>query len=548
MSDARNALFVRLLRPHARSVVVCIGLMAAESLVSLAVPWYLGGLAGRALHGQLGASLELVVALSAFLMAQACLRFAASNMAGRLSSRILLGLKLELFSRLIYLPWSVLQRYRHGELVALLTHEVAQLSGFLGTTLLRFLPLALMLAGAVAFMVRVDSMLTIFAIAVVPVIYGVTRAVGRRLRPLGRELQRADADAVAIADECLRQSQLVKSFGQEAFEVGRLRSKLGAVQLLSDQEHQLSSALEPTVQLLAAMSLMAALATLGSTGAAMGRDGADIIRFLLYGVMIARPISALAGFFGQTQLALGHLEHVARVMEQPIETEELGHQNWQPSNGAIEFRDIWFSYPQCDSLLKGVSLSVAGGQTIAICGPNGAGKSTLSYLLTRLLKPCQGSIAIDGVDVAEIDPHVLRKHVVVVSQRIQLMSGTVRDNIVYGLPSVSQALIEAMAAIAQAHEFIRQLPEGYETKIGDDGFRLSGGQRQKLALARALVRRPKILLLDEATSMYDEQSEAEFVAQARVALSDCTLLIITHRRATLALADEVVHIVNGQAA
>jgi subfamily B ATP-binding cassette protein MsbA len=217
-----------------------------------------------------------------------------------------------------------------------------------------------------------------------------------------------------------------------------------------------------------------------------------------------------------------------------------------PVKGDIEFRGVSFGYGGRPPALDKVDLKVAAGETIAIIGTNGAGKSTLGHLLLRLNQPSAGQILIDGIDTAAVSLASLRRQIGVVPQHVLLFNASVRDNIAYGRPDPSLAEIEAAAAAARADAFIARLPRGYDTLIGDRGVRLSGGQRQRLALARALLKDPPILILDEATAMFDPAGEAEFLQACKDVLKRRTVLLITHRPASLAVADRIVRMEQGR--
>ena len=208
-------------------------------------------------------------------------------------------------------------------------------------------------------------------------------------------------------------------------------------------------------------------------------------------------------------------------------------------------RDLHFAYPGRAPALKGLSLRIAAGETVALTGPNGAGKSTLAHLLMRLMDPTQGTITIDGADIAQVTLPSLRRQIGVVPQHVLLFNGSVNDNIAYGLPGATPEAVQAAARAAQADAFISALPQGYDTLVGDHGVRLSGGQRQRIALARALLKDPAILILDEATAMFDPEAERSFITDCHDALAQRTVILITHRPASLALADRVLRLEAG---
>jgi len=273
---------------------------------------------------------------------------------------------------------------------------------------------------------------------------------------------------------------------------------------------------------------------------------ADLVSFLLYAMLLARPVASLADVYGRTQTTRGALGRLLDALDQVPEPPPNAGITLPPVKGRLTFDHVSFGYPGRPLALDDVNLQIAAGETIAIVGPNGAGKSTLAHLLMRLHLPGSGTIAIDGHDIAAVSLDSLRRQIGVVPQHVLLFNASVRDNIAYGRLDPSLADIEHAAGLARAHDFIVELPQGYDTLVGDRGVRLSGGQQQRLALARALLKDPPILVLDEATAMFDPQGEIEFLEGARDALAGRTVLLITHRPASLAVAGGVVRMEGGR--
>jgi ATP-binding cassette subfamily B protein len=241
----------------------------------------------------------------------------------------------------------------------------------------------------------------------------------------------------------------------------------------------------------------------------------------------------------------GALERLSAVLTELPEPVTAQGQPLPPVRGEIDFQAVRFAYPGRPVALDGISLHIRAGETIALTGANGAGKSTLAHLLMRLMAPASGRILIDGIDIASVSLASLRGQIGVVPQHVLLFNGSVFDNIAYGLPDSTPEAVMAAARAAQAHEFITRLPQGYDSVIGDQGIRLSGGQRQRIALARALLKDPPILVLDEATAMFDPEGEKSFIADCHDTLAQRTVILITHRPASLALADRVLRLESG---
>ncbi|HCU53925.1 MAG TPA: ABC transporter ATP-binding protein [Gammaproteobacteria bacterium] len=517
-------------------------LMLAESSVALVVPWLGGHLAQEMLSKTDTAPLAMTILFGLLIVfaLQAILKFANSYTLSRCAERILADLRIRVYDHLQALPLAFYHQHRRGEILALLTNDVPRLSGYISGTLLTVVPLLLVLAGAVLLMFRIDARLAGVVVILIPLFYLLLKVLGRRLRPLASQIQEAHAGALAVAEENLDMLPAIKSFTRELRESERYRQQVDRILHLTTDERRIAAALGPALQFLAAGGIVLVLWLMSEQ--MQNRSPAEMVSFLLYAGLLTRPVSALADLYGQTRQARGALERLRQVLtESPEPLRHTGHE-LPAVRGDIDFRDVGYAYPGRPPVLQHFNLHVQAGETVAITGANGAGKSTLAHLLMRLHEPDSGQIQIDGVDIAGASLASLRRQIGVVPQHVLLFNGSVRDNIGYGRDEADAAAIEHAATLAQAHDFILNLPDGYDTLVGDQGVRLSGGQRQRLALARALLKNPPILILDEATAMFDPEGEKEFIEHCRETLRERTVLLITHRPASLALADRVVRL------
>jgi subfamily B ATP-binding cassette protein MsbA len=535
--------------PYRRDLAAGVLLMLGESAAALAVPWLGARLAGSLLENDTGSAPDLRLLLAAMLAlfaAQALLKFGNTYLLGGTSERIVADLKIRLYDHLQSLPMGFFHQRRQGDTLALLTHDTYIISGFISGTALGVLPLLFTVAGALLLMFRTNPFLAGLAALLIPLFYLLIKLLGRGIRPLARQLQEAHATAIAIAEENLGMLPAIKTFTQEPRESSRWRGQVEHIVQLSAQERRVYAALGPSVQFIAAAAIVLVLWLAQQELGGGALTVPELVGFLLYGQLLTRPVSGLADVYGQTQQMRGALARLLDVLAEEPESFWETDKVLPKLAGEIEFRAVSFAYPGRPEALSRVDLRVMAGETVALTGPNGAGKSTLAHLLLRLIAPAEGGIFIDGVDIGSISLRSLRGQIGVVPQHVLLFSASVRDNIAYGRSEPTQDEIEAAARGARAHDFIMRLPQGYDTLIGDRGVRLSGGQQQRLALARALLKDPPILILDEATAMFDPQGERDFIVECHELLKTRTVILITHRPASLALADRVLCLEHGR--
>jgi len=400
----------------------------------------------------------------------------------------------------------------------------------------------LVLVGAFILMARIDGTVAFLVAVLIPIFFLILKLLGKGIRPVSSALVQKQADTLAIAEENLGLLPLIKSFTRESTESSRFQQQTAGVLQLRTQQLKLQAILSPTLQLLSSAGILLIL-WVSSEHLLQGQLSIpELVSLLLYGLLFARPISSLANLYGQVQQARGASDRLLQIFSEAAEPEDTQQVEMPPMKGEIQFRDVRFHYSAGSDVFRNLNLHIKAGETLAVTGNNGIGKSTLLHLLMRFADPTEGSIEIDGVDIRNVTLSSLRQQIGLVAQHVLLADGSIEENIRYGNPDAQRPAIEAAARAAHAHGFISELPEGYQTKIGEQGVRLSGGQRQRIALARALLSDPAILLLDEATAMFDAEGEQHFIQECRELLHTRTVILITHRPASLQLADRVVEL------
>jgi ATP-binding cassette, subfamily B, bacterial len=489
----------------------------------------------------------LAIMIIGLLAVTAALRALSALLYARTAQTILADLRQMVFNHMLALPLPWHQRQERGSLMALATLEIERLGHFVTGTLVSLLPLLLTAGGATVLMFRIDPALALLVPLLVPAFYVMTRVLGRLLRGLAQRIQAEHAATTTRVETMLELVPALKSFTAEPAERRTHAEGVARLKALSLREARIYAVMDPAIQFAVSASAVILIVLAGQRFQSGQMGPAEMISFLMYVALLVRPVSQLASVYGQVQTARGTLTRLQGVLSEPAEAPAAGGP-YPRVRGDIRFDNVTFAYPERGAALHGLSFHVRAGETVALTGANGAGKSTAVSLLLGFQHPAEGCILLDGHDIGTLAPDHLRHAIGYVPQTRYLRNATVRDNILFGHPDADQSRIAAAARIAQAHDFITALPEGYDTVIGDRGVRLSGGQQQRIALARALLRNPPILVLDEATSMYDLDGEAAFIAQCRGALAGRTVILITHRPASLALADRVLRLEDGRIA
>lgn len=522
-----------------------LGLICLVTLLSagatLVVPWLAGQLLGG-LMGEVDVSVGQTLAMLVIaLLSSAFLRVGVAILSATASGRILAGLRRDAYEHVQSISIQSHEQSELGDLLSLVTTEVRILSNFLTRTLANIPSNLATGAGAMVLLLLIDPVMALVLPVLVPAIIVLNKLTGRRLRTLARKARRAEVEVFSQAQSDLEMLSAIKSYAREDDYSRRYNKALENAREATLSQAKLSAFIGPIMGLVVALIAVGIL-FIGATEipGSEAHSAGELLSFLLYAALLTAPANQMARIYGEFQVASGTLTRLSEVLDLPAEEGYSVKDRALDTMGAISFEDIHFSYPGRDKVLNGLSLEIAAGEVVALTGENGVGKSTLVRLLLRFYEPQAGRIRLDGKDIRELNVQRLRRQVGYVPQRALLFDGSIKDNITMEAPNALQESIIAAAKLSGADDFVQGLPEGYDTLIGDKGVRLSGGQRQRIALARALFADPPIYVFDEATSMYDMPSEAAFVEACVKSLKGRTIIVITHRPATLALADRVL--------
>ncbi len=536
------------LRPYRRGVIASFAFATLAIIASVAIPRLVGAAIDRIAHHDRGSLTWLAIGIAIAALVRLVLSIARRLIAGRVSLGVEYDIRERLYSHLLSLEIGFFDHQQTGQLMSRATVDLQSVRFFLGYGLVFIAQSALTLVLAAVIMLSIDPLLAALALSPTPLIILSAARYGRVSRPALQEVQQRIAELTAEAEENISGVRVVKAFAREQRQLARFRDATGRVFDQAMLSTRLQATYNPLIGFLPNLGL-AVILFVGGRQVIHGTISAGTFTaFYAYLLMLISPMRTLGVMLGASQRATASGARLFEILDrQPRLTVPADAIPLPAGPGRVELDDVTLTFEGTRRpALRHVDLLVEGGRTVALVGATGSGKSALVSLIPRLYDPSAGRVLIDGVDVRRVRPEALRREIAVVTDDPFLFSATVHENIAYARPEASRAQVQEAAERAQAAGFIAELPEGYDTLVGERGLTLSGGQRQRLAIARALLTDPRVLILDDATSSVDASTEQQIKRALRELMAQRTTLVVAHRLSTIAMADEIALLEDGR--
>lgn len=529
-------------RPYTKSLVFAFLCLALTSLINLVLPLIVRNMINAVIVLKDSEVLDgLAWDLIIIIGLQAVFAVTHNYIFGFVGHRMTTDFRVEFFSHIQSLSLRFFQERRVGEILSRMSNDISVIENALVTIPVALLRQSITLLGAMTIILYLNWKLTGLILLVLPPLMIFARVFGRRLKKFSERLQDQVAQAVVVLEEVISSIKIVKSFTREPYERDRFQGKIETAFERAVDKLKVSSFFGPFILGLTFL-VSALLIWYGGYQVMQGTTTpGELAAFFLYALIIAGPIGTFIRLYTQVQEASGAISRVYEILDtQPLIQNPVKPVPIGDLKGHIQYENVSFGYRDNTEVIHNVSLDILPGQTAALVGPSGAGKSTLIKLLFRFFDPFAGAIHLDGHDIRTLDRERFLSQIALVPQETLLFGGTVRENILYGkLDATELELIEA-AQKANAHEFIVDMEKGYDTIVGEKGAKLSGGERQRIAIARAILKDPKILVLDEATSSLDNRSESLIQDALETLMAHRTTFIIAHRLSTIHKADQII--------
>ena len=529
-------------KPYTKSLIFAFLCLALTSLINLVLPLIVRNMINAVIVLKNNEVLDsLAWDLIIIIGLQAAFAVTHNYIFGFVGHRMTADFRIEFFSHIQSLSLRFFQERRVGELLSRMNNDISVIQNALVTIPVALLRQSITLLGAMAIILYLNWKLTGLILLILPPLMIFARVFGRRLKTISEKLQDHVAQAVVVLEEVMSSIKIVKSFTREPYEQNRFQEKIETAFERAVDKIKISSFFGPFILGLTFL-VSALLIWYGGYQVMQGTTTpGELAAFFLYSLIIAGPIGTFVRLYTQIQEARGAIQRVYEILDtEPMIQNPDNPVSIENITGSIQFENVIFGYQDSAQVIHNASFKVLPGQTVALVGPSGAGKSTIIKLLLRFFDPDSGVISLDGYDIRSLDRKSFLSQIALVPQETLLFGGTVRENILYGKLDATDLELKEAAQNANAHEFIMAMEKGYDTIVGEKGTKLSGGERQRIAIARAILKDPKILILDEATSSLDNRSESLIQEALETLMTHRTTFIVAHRLSTIHKADQII--------
>ena len=553
------------LKPYRTKFFLGLACLILSSASSFLFPLLMGRLIGTGAQAEQGGKMvpneildffpteinTVAITLLVVLFIQAIFSYFRINWFVEVAEKGLADIRRDTYHKLITLPMNFFSQRRVGELNSRLSADLSQIQDAITTTLAEMIRQIIIFIGGITFLILVSGKLTLMLLAVLPILVVIAVTFGKFIRKISRQAQDKLAESNIIVEETLQGISNVKAFVNESYEVGRYNNSVREVVKIAMRGAKFRGIFASFI-VFCLFGTIVSVVWYGTHLVQIGEISiASMFTFILLSTFVGAAMGSFPELYATMQKAFGASERVLEILEEenePISMYEEKNTIHQRIQGNFDFKNVFFSYPSRKEItvLNGVSFEARKGEKVAIIGPSGAGKSTIAGLILRFYEPQSGSLLFDGVASTEFSLTDIRNQVAIVPQDVLLFGGTIRENIAYGRLNANEDDILQAANRANAHEFIKGFPEGYDTIVGERGVKLSGGQRQRIAIARALLKDPVLLILDEATSSLDSESERLVQEALEELMKNRTSIIIAHRLSTIREADKIIVLEKGK--